>query len=165
MDEILCGLPFAFVYLDEMLIASRTHEEHMQHLQQVLTIFKQHGLVLNGEKCALGASAVDYLGHKVTAEGINQSSPRPCGRHQEISPTIYSPAAPDVLRNAELLPPFHQRSRVCVEATYGHATWEPMNKARLDSRHAGCFQDQQGLAVKHHPVSPSTPCSKASVSS
>ena len=71
MDEILCGLPFVFVYLDEMLIASRTHEEHMQHLQQVLTIFKQHGLVLNGEKCVLGASTVDYLGHKVTAEGIS----------------------------------------------------------------------------------------------
>ena len=71
MDDILCGLPFVFVYLDDVLIASRTHEEQVQHLQQVLTIFKQHGLVLNGEKCALGASAVDYLGHKVTAEGIS----------------------------------------------------------------------------------------------
>ena len=46
MDEILCGLPFVFVYLDDMLIASRTHD--------------QHGLVLNGEKCVLGASTVDY---------------------------------------------------------------------------------------------------------
>ena len=46
MDEILCGLPFVFVYLDDMLIASRTHD--------------QHGLVLNREKCVLGASTVDY---------------------------------------------------------------------------------------------------------
>ena len=71
MDDILCGLPFVFVYLDDVLIASRTHEEQVQHLQQVLTIFKQHGLVLNGEKCVLGASTVDYLGHKVTTEGIS----------------------------------------------------------------------------------------------
>ena len=71
MDEIMCGLPFVFAYLDEVLIASHTHKEHVQHLQQVLTIFKQHGLVLNGVKCVLGASTVDYLGHKVTAEGIS----------------------------------------------------------------------------------------------
>ena len=71
MNEILCGLPFVFVYLDDMLIASRTHKEHVQHLQQVLTIFKQHGLILNCKKCVLWASTVDYLGHMVTAEGIS----------------------------------------------------------------------------------------------
>ena len=70
MDRILAGLDYAFVYLDDVLIASRTHEEHQQHLREVLERFRQHGLVLNAEKCQLGVAELDYLGHHVSASGI-----------------------------------------------------------------------------------------------
>jgi len=70
MDEVLAGLPFVFVYLDDVLIASRSHADHVLHLRAVLERLQQHGLVLNGEKCVLGATRVEYLGHLVTASGI-----------------------------------------------------------------------------------------------
>ena len=35
-----------------------------------ITLLQQHGLVLNGEKCELGKSQVDYLGHHVSSTGI-----------------------------------------------------------------------------------------------
>ena len=74
MDSILAGLEYCFVYLDDVLIASPTEEQHQKDLLEVLTRFKKHGLVLNGDKCVLGASEVDYLGHRVTASGISPIS-------------------------------------------------------------------------------------------
>jgi len=71
MDEVLAGLPFVFIYMDDVLVASRNHAEHYQHLQEVLARLQEHGLVLNGEKCVLGASQVEYLGHIVSAAGIS----------------------------------------------------------------------------------------------
>jgi len=70
MDEVLAGLPFVFCYLDDILVASRNHQEHVAHLEVVFTRLQQHGLVLNGEKCVLGQSSVTYLGHQVTASGV-----------------------------------------------------------------------------------------------
>ena len=60
MDEVLFGLDYIFVYLDDILIASRCPEEHAQH---VLSRLQQHGLVINTEKCEWGCQEVDYLGH------------------------------------------------------------------------------------------------------
>ena len=41
MDKILCGLPFVLVYLDRVLIASRTHEEHV-HCRAASTASPHH---------------------------------------------------------------------------------------------------------------------------
>ncbi|MFN9902387.1 MAG: reverse transcriptase family protein, partial [bacterium] len=60
MDEVLAGLDFAFCYLDDILIASSTEDEHLQHLQQVLQRLQQYGLVLNMEKCELGRQQVYF---------------------------------------------------------------------------------------------------------
>jgi hypothetical protein len=70
MDRVLQGLDFCFCYLDDVLVASATPQEHVQHLRQTLERLQQHGLVLNGEKCVLGQPEVEYLGHVVSASGI-----------------------------------------------------------------------------------------------
>jgi hypothetical protein len=78
MDEVLAGLDFTFCYLDDILIASSSEEEHLQHLQQVLQRLQQYGLVLNMEKCELGRQQVDFLGDRITAKGA-----APIARHME----------------------------------------------------------------------------------
>ena len=50
MDEVLEGLDCIFVYLDDILVASNTVEEHQIHLEEVLKRLQQHGLVLRLEK-------------------------------------------------------------------------------------------------------------------
>ncbi len=70
MDQVLAGLDFCFVYLDDILVASSGHEQHVEHLELVLERLQSHGLVLNAEKCELGAAEVDYLGHRISAGGV-----------------------------------------------------------------------------------------------
>jgi isocitrate/isopropylmalate dehydrogenase len=68
MDKFMAGLPFCFVYLDDVLVAGGV--QHEQHLREVLTRLQQHGLVLNAEKCQFGVESIEYLGHCITASGI-----------------------------------------------------------------------------------------------
>ena len=76
MDQILAGLDYVFVYYDDVLVASQTEELHQQHLRAVLQQFSDHGLVVNAEKCSLGVSELDYLGHHVSASGITPMADR-----------------------------------------------------------------------------------------
>lgn len=69
MDEILRDLDFAFPYIDDVLIASRSHEEHEIHLRQVLERLRDHGAVLNTCKSVFGVSEIEFLGYLITAEG------------------------------------------------------------------------------------------------
>lgn len=66
IDTALRGLDFTFVYIDDILIASHSQDEHVQHLHSVLQRFAQFGLTLNRVKCAFSR----FLGYHVTAEGI-----------------------------------------------------------------------------------------------
>lgn len=74
MDEVLRGLPFVFCYLDDVLVASRSVEEHRCHLMQVFERIKKFGLVVNLKKSEFGTSSIDFLGHHVTSEGIKPRS-------------------------------------------------------------------------------------------
>ena len=45
-------------------------EEHQTHLRQVLQRFSDNGIIANPAKCVLGAMKLDFLGHRVRAQGI-----------------------------------------------------------------------------------------------
>jgi hypothetical protein len=70
MDRIFFDLPFTFVYLDDLLIASQSAEDHRRHLTEVLQRLQDNGLVLNVGKCQFGLPALDFLGHSVSAAGV-----------------------------------------------------------------------------------------------
>jgi RNase H-like domain found in reverse transcriptase/Reverse transcriptase (RNA-dependent DNA polymerase) len=70
MDRVLNGLPFSFCYLDDIIAASKTQEQHVQHLRQLFEKLNSAGLVVNAEKCTLVVRTVDFLGHRITADGI-----------------------------------------------------------------------------------------------
>ena len=76
MDQLFSSLGFAFVYLDDILVASEDEASHLVHLQQTFSILRSNGLVLNKSKCQFLQKEVEYLGHKISAAGI---SPLPSG--------------------------------------------------------------------------------------
>jgi hypothetical protein len=81
MDSLFKHLPFVFCFLDDIIIASHTLEEHHEHLRQIFTIL-QNGLQINPAKCVFAAAAaMEFLGHRVDQHGV-----RPLQRHvQAIS--------------------------------------------------------------------------------
>ncbi|GBG79339.1 hypothetical protein CBR_g29489 [Chara braunii] len=61
---------FVVVYLDDILIFSKSVEEHAQHVKTVLSLLRQYKYKVNFEKCEFGRTKILYLGHEVSAEGI-----------------------------------------------------------------------------------------------
>ncbi|GBG78637.1 hypothetical protein CBR_g27863 [Chara braunii] len=61
---------FIVVYLDDILVFSKTVEEHIAHLDKVLSLLRQHKFKINGEKCEFGHTRILYLGHEISAEGL-----------------------------------------------------------------------------------------------
>jgi transposase InsO family protein len=70
MDRIFNGLPYCFIYLDDILVSSASRADHLLHLSQVLTLLRDNGLVINPSKCVFARSSVEFLGHLVTSGGI-----------------------------------------------------------------------------------------------
>lgn len=70
MTEVLAGYvnEFVQVYLDDIVIYSRTLADHDRHLRLVLERLSMHGLRCSITKCKFGTSDLDYLGHRVTAD-------------------------------------------------------------------------------------------------
>lgn len=62
--------PYAFAYLDDMIIVTETFDEHLEWLGRVLDKITEAGLVINPEKCKFCRSEVRYLGFLVNSEGL-----------------------------------------------------------------------------------------------
>jgi hypothetical protein len=71
IDRITFDMLYSFCYLDDLLVASRSAEDHCRHLKEVLGRLQQNGLVLNTDKCTFGQSTVEFLGHSVSAAGVS----------------------------------------------------------------------------------------------
>ncbi|GBG70053.1 hypothetical protein CBR_g4881 [Chara braunii] len=61
---------FVVVYLNDILIFSKSMEEHMRHLEEVMQVLKDAQLHLNLEKSEFGRDSVIYLGHWLSAAGL-----------------------------------------------------------------------------------------------
>ena len=62
---------FVFNFIDDILIYSKTVEEHFEHIRKVLEVFKKNKLKINIEKCSFMQTEVEVLGHKVSAKGLS----------------------------------------------------------------------------------------------
>lgn len=70
MDEVTRGYSFCCVYLDDILVASRTPTEQEPLLRQLFQRMDEHGIVLKPQKCVFGVEPLNFLGHHITVEGI-----------------------------------------------------------------------------------------------
>ncbi|OIR56592.1 MAG: uncharacterized protein A8A55_2659, partial [Amphiamblys sp. WSBS2006] len=61
---------FVTVYLDDILVFSRTKEEHHEHLEKVVKRLKENGLIANTRKSKLFREEINFLGHRISKEGI-----------------------------------------------------------------------------------------------
>ena len=76
MQQVLDGLnpedgpEFVEVYVDDVLIFSRTMSNHLEHLREVFERLKKANLKLKPAKCHFIRQSLNYLGHKITPSGL-----------------------------------------------------------------------------------------------
>ena len=73
MDDILRPFTnsFAVIYLDDILIFSKSWVDHLQHLRRVLNTLRQHQLYANLVKCSFGMTRIQYLGYILNEHGVH----------------------------------------------------------------------------------------------
>ena len=91
MDQVLRGLSFCYVYIDDLLVASSSPEQHKEHLRLIFERLRHYGIIINPQKCKFGCSSVEFLGHLVDSVGIHplkhkvqviRDFPQPTSRRQ-----------------------------------------------------------------------------------
>ena len=74
MDQILQGLDGVMCYLDDILVCGKTDVEHLDNLRKVLERLQDRGVRVKKSKCSFLKSSVQYLGHRIDAEGIHATN-------------------------------------------------------------------------------------------
>ena len=70
VEAVMQGIRNVIVYIDDLLIHSQNHQEHLQTLRETFARLRAHGLKANIKKCVFGSTSVSYLGFRLTPEGI-----------------------------------------------------------------------------------------------
>lgn len=92
MQQVLQGLnppegpDFVSVYLDNVLIFSETLDEHLEHLELVISRVEGAGMKLKPSKCQFVRQEVEYLGHIITPEGLKANPKLVDAVNQFLSP-------------------------------------------------------------------------------
>ena len=69
MDSVFRDLDFVSCYLDDILIASRSAEEHLQHVEIVLQRLREHQFIAREAKCSFFQTEIKFLGFVLSAAG------------------------------------------------------------------------------------------------
>ena len=92
MDKVGQGLDFIFIYLDDILVFSRSTQAHYDHLQQLFRRLHLHGLVVNVDKCQFGRTTILF------GQGRSYMSVPYANNRQRVA---------RILWYGKFLPPFH----------------------------------------------------------
>jgi hypothetical protein len=87
IDRVMTGLPCSFVYLDDIIVASKCMEQHQKDVKEVFRHLWRAVLVIKEEKCKFAVPEVQFLGHHVTAEGIRPLPDRVKAVQEHPKPT------------------------------------------------------------------------------
>ncbi|XP_032687537.1 uncharacterized protein LOC116851826 [Odontomachus brunneus] len=70
MDGLLRGIDFAACYIDDIIVFSNSHEEHLQHLAVILELLQGSDLPVDAGKSFFAQDSVQYLGYTVSQSGL-----------------------------------------------------------------------------------------------
>ena len=74
MDQILQGMEKTICYLDDILVTGSNETEHLKTLEEVLQRLHSYGIKVRLDKCKFMQKSVEYLGHKVDADGLHPTT-------------------------------------------------------------------------------------------
>jgi hypothetical protein len=65
---------FALVFFDDILVYSKSYQEHLVHLAAVLSLLQAEQWQVKMSKCAFAQQCVAYLGHVISSDGVSTDS-------------------------------------------------------------------------------------------
>ena len=86
-EVLLQGLDGVSVYLDDILVAVRTLDEHLHRLAEALKRLQNSGMHLNKKKCFFLRSSIKYLGHVVDKDSIHPTEEKVRAIKEAPAPT------------------------------------------------------------------------------
>ncbi len=129
MESILYELlgNFVLVYIDDIIIYSKTWEEHMHHLDEIFSLLNKAGLKIKPSKCLFAKGEVQYLGHIVSYKGIS-----PDDKKLEAINKYPSPKNVDQVRSyvglasyyRRFIPDFAEKAHALTRLTRKDVSWQ-----------------------------------------
>lgn len=134
INDMLRGLDFSFAYIDDVLIASRNHDEHEQHIRTVLGRCRDYGIAINPAKCVFAVDTLTFLGHSINKDTCRPTSERVTTIHEWPLPTTKKKFT-EIPRLCKFLSPIHpQRRRAASAAVRPRLTDKKTRRTtRMDS--------------------------------
>ncbi len=71
MDTVLQGTPHVIYYIDDILVTGSNNGDHLRNLATVFERLTHYGFCLKQDKCEFLKDSVEFLGHKIDAEGLH----------------------------------------------------------------------------------------------
>ena len=65
LDYVLNGTGRVYVYIDDVVISVKMHDENLQKLSEVFSRFRKHNLKIKPSKCSIGTARITYLGYDI----------------------------------------------------------------------------------------------------
>ena len=138
MDIVLQGTEeFALAYLDDILIFSKTKEDHVRHIQEVFNRLRQHNLKLKMKKCSFMEPETQYLGFVINAGGIKVDPNK-----VKIIRDLPTPKTVKEIRSVlgmagfyrKIIPNFSRIAEPLINLTkkYAKFKWEPIHQVAFD---------------------------------
>ena len=59
------------MFIDDILVYSKTLDQHIQHLKQVFQIIRDNQFLIKKSKCAFAQQKIEYLGHVISSQGVS----------------------------------------------------------------------------------------------
>jgi hypothetical protein len=91
----MAGAENVLTYIDDLLVHSKNHSDHLVHLANALNRIGKTNLRLNLTKCIFRASDVEYLGHTITSAGIKPGTDKSatmCSLQSHVRSKKYVPS-------------------------------------------------------------------------
>ena len=162
IDEVVRGLDFVFVFVDDVIISSRNLEEHVKHLEILFQRFQKYGIRLSLHKCEFAKTKINFLGYQLSKDGI-----RPTEEKVKALCNICEPKDHKALRRLLGMFGFYQRFIV----NYAQIVM-PLRKLQLEAdfnwtqEHSECLEKLKSCLCNAVTLSfPSSEASKFTITS
>lgn len=144
LSQIVTGCEGSLNFLDDLLVHGKGYREHDKRLNKLMKRLKDYNVVLNKDKAEIGVSAVKFVGHIISKDGV-----RPCEDKVEAIKKFRMPESPEETRSFLGLVTYLGRfiPNLGTLSEPLRTLMKKSEKFKWKDEHGKCFQDIKNCIV------------------